>query len=185
MSESWTSIASGQPGKVVQLCYLVPDIEAAVADWTRRMRAGPFFHARFDMDGQRFGDLPARGTLDVAVGYRQDMNIELAAYNGDGPAIYHPGTSGVGFGLHHVQVACDDIDATIADHAMRSEAIVTDHVVPGFGRAVMVDMRDLLGHFVEYGAWTPAVHGALAAMRSAHRDWDGRDPLRPYPDLAA
>lgn len=183
MTNDWTSIAAEQPGKVVQLCYLVPDIATAVANWTRRMGAGPFFHACFDMEGQRFGDLPARGMLEVAVGYRRGMNIELAAYSGAGPAIYDPASTGVGYGLHHVQVACEDIDAAIADHAARDEAIVTDHVVPGFGRAVMVDMRDMLGHFVEYGAWTPAVHAALAAMEAAHGEWDGRDPLRPYPRL--
>lgn len=185
MSEGWTSIGAGQAGKVVQLCYLVPDVEAAVVQWTRHMPAGPFFHARFDMAGQRFGDRPARGMLDVAVGYQQDMNIELAAYEGDGPAIYDRASTGVGYGLHHVQIACDDIDAAIAGHAARGEPVLTDHVVPGFGRAVMVDTRGLLGHFVEYGAWTPAVHAALDMMRTVHRDWDGRGPFRPYPTLTS
>jgi hypothetical protein len=185
VSESWSSIAAGQDGRVVQLCYLVPDIEGAVSRWTRQVPAGPFFHVRFDLDGQRFGDRPAAGTLDVAVGYRRDMNIELAAYSGQGPAIYDPATTGVGYGLHHVQIACDDIDAALARHATNGEAVLSDHVVPGFGRAVMVDTRSLLGHFVEYGAWTPAVHDALAVMQAAHADWDGTDPLRPYPSLAS
>lgn len=184
MNAGWASIGAGQCGKVVQLCYLVPDIEAAVVQWTRDMPAGPFFHARFDMAGQRFGDRAASGMLDVAVGYQQDMNIELAAYSGAGPSIYDRASTGMGYGLHHIQLACDDIDAAIARHAARGEAVCTDHVVSGFGRAVMVDTRQLLGHFVEYGAWTPAVHAALATMQAAHRNWDGRDPFRPYPTLA-
>lgn len=183
MNEGWTSIAAGQPGKVVQLCCLVPDVQEAVARWTQERPAGPFFHARFDLKGQFYGGRPAHGMLDVAVGYQQDMNIELATYAGDGPAIYDPATTGVGHGLHHVQIACDDIDAACRAHVTRGEAVLTDHVVPSFGRAVLVDTRGLLGHFVEYGAWTPAVHGALDTMRAAHRDWDGRDPFRPYPTL--
>jgi len=183
VSEGWTSIAAGRPGKVVQLCYLVPDVAAAVAQWTRRTPAGPFFHARFDMAGQSYGDRAASGTLDVAIGYQQGMNIELAAYSGEGPSIFHSPTTGIAPGLHHVQLACDDIDAVCRAHAARGEAVLTDNVVPGFGRAVMVDTRALLGHFTEYGVWTPAVHAALATMQAAHRDWDGREPLRPYPPL--
>ncbi len=177
------SLGAGHPGRVVQLGYLVPDLAAAIGQWLERTGAGPFFRARFDLSQQAFRGLPGGGAIEIGIGYRDDMCIELIEYSGSGPSVFDAREGGACPGLHHVMLATDDFDAALASHARAGEAIVVDSDVPGFGRAAFADTRAALGHYTEYGIWAPPVLAALASMREAHRGWNGADPVRPYPAI--
>ena len=179
MDDAWTSIAAGRPGKIVQVCYAVPDISSALDSWLERTRAGPFFRMTFDQAGQVFRGEPTRGSLEVALGYLDDLNIEIVEFRGEGPSVYAGNLPGRAWGVHHVQLSTDDLEADLARHAARGEDVVLDNIVPGFGRAVIVDTTPTFGHYVEYGLWTPIVHEMLHRFRAAHLGWDGRDPVRP------
>lgn len=181
MIPALSSLGAGHPGQVVQLGYLVPDLDAAMAQWLTGTNAGPFFRARFDLGYQVFRGRQSQGAIEVALAYRDDMCIELFEFQGTGPSVFEPGEGRAGYGLHHVMIATDEMDATLDGHKAVGEEIVVDADVPGFGRAAFADTRATLGHLTEYGIWSPPVIAAIGTMREAHRNWDGKDPLRPYP----
>jgi hypothetical protein len=176
------SIAADRPGKIVQICYTVPDVEQAALAWAAD-GAGPFYRARFELGTQLYRGRPSEGAIEAAIGYRDDINIELVEYRGAGHCVFAEIEPGRRFGLHHLQIATADYDATLAAHAAAGETVLVDDMMEGVGRAGFADTRARFGHYLEYGVWTPAVMRALDIMIAAHRDWDGRDPLRPYPAL--
>jgi len=176
------SIAADRPGKIVQLCYTVPDVEQAALAWAAD-GAGPFFRARFELGTQFFRGRPTEGAIEAAIGYRDDINIELVEYQGAGHCVFAEIEPGRRFGLHHLQIATANYAATLAAHADAGEEVVVDSALEGVGRAGFADTRARFGHYLEYGVWTPAVLRALDVMIVAHHDWDGCDPLRPYPAL--
>lgn len=182
MSDTLASIAADRPGKIVQICYTVPDVEKAALAWAAD-GAGPFYRARFELGAQLYRGRPTAGAIEAAIGYRDDVNIELVEYQGAGYCIFAEIEPGRRFGLHHLQIATADYDAALAAHAHAGETVEVDDMMEGVGRAGFADTRARFGHYLEYGVWTPAVLRALDVMIAAHRGWDGRDPLRPYPAL--
>jgi len=181
-SDIQLSIRAEKPGSVVQVAYLVPDVDAAIEEWRASTTAGPFFRTSFDQSTQIFRGQPTNGTLEIAIAFRQDMCIELMRFVGEGPSVYSvPGLPAKG--LHHLMIATDDLDGDIARHEAAGEALIADGQVPGFGRAVFIDTMARLGHLTEYGTWVPPVLQAIETMRLAHLDWDGSDPIRPYPAI--
>jgi hypothetical protein len=177
------SIGADRPGVAVQLCYLVADLDAALAHWLAASVAGPFYRARFDLAGQSYRGGAASGVIDVAVGYRGELMIELVQCVQPGANIFDERLSEHGTGLHHVMLSSADMAADLDRHARSGEAVVASGAVPGFGRAAFADTRGDLGHYTEYGEWSDEVLELLASFAAAHRAWDGAEPIRPYPAL--
>lgn len=171
------SIAADRPGAVVQLGYVVDNIDSAMARWLRWTMAGPFYRARFDLTGQIYHGHPVTGAIDVAIGWRDDILIELIQPEDVAPSIY---TENRRPGLHHIMLATADLAADVALQEAEGNAMIAHGDVPGFGRAAFVDTMAELGHYLEYGEWTEPVLSTIAGFRDAHRGWDGREPVRPY-----
>jgi hypothetical protein len=181
LSTKLRSIAADRPGALVQLAYVVGDIDAAMARWLATTAAGPFFRARFDLTGQFYRGSRLEGAaIEVALAYRDELLIELIQPANDRPSIYAEVMRARGPGVHHVMLATADIDADMARHEVAGNAVVASGHMPGFGRAGFVDTLSELGHFIEYGAWTQPVLAAISGFRAAHRGWTGADPVRPY-----
>jgi hypothetical protein len=177
------SIEAERPGVAVQLCYLVDDLDVALARWLATGAAGPFYRARFDLAGQSYRGGAASGVIDVAVGYRGDLMIELVQCVLPGANVFDERLAERGVGLHHVMLSSADMSADLDRHARRGEAVVASGSVPGFGRAAFADTCAELGHYTEYGEWSGPVLETLAAFAAAHRTWDGAKPVRPYPEV--
>ena len=62
MSDTLASIAADRPGKIVQICYTVPDVEKAALAWAAD-GAGPFYRARFELGAQLYSGRPTTGTI--------------------------------------------------------------------------------------------------------------------------
>jgi hypothetical protein len=97
----------------MQLCWVVPDLEAAIARWVELAGAGPFFL----FEDVHFDEGVYRGTpADVAphraaIGQHGDMQIELIQPLGDDPGIWRDVVPFGGFGLHHTGLYCEDYEA--------------------------------------------------------------------------
>lgn len=182
MNAPLVSMGVHEPGMVVQLGYLVPSLEPAVRQWVEGAGAGPFFRTGFDLAFQAYRGAPSGGRIEIAVGWRAGMCVELIEYCGAGPSVFGAAPADSAR-LHHLMIATADLDADLARHRAAGHEVVVDADVPGFGRAAFADTRETLGHYTEYGLWAPPVLAALQAMQAAHDNWDGRDPLRPYPEI--
>lgn len=169
-------------GPVMQLGFVVPDLERAAGHWAR-LGVGPFFlleHIQFAECSYRGS--PARFDMSVAVAQWGEVQVELIHQHDDVPSIYTDFDGSRAGGLQHVGVMTD----SVADHLERLAAhgiapvqqgstanginfayVDTDRL-PGAHPGGMVEL-------IEHG---PAIDGFFAMVRKAAGSWDGRDPLR-------
>lgn len=174
------SSALGRP--VVQLCWVVDDIEGAVARWVEATGAGPFFlapHIGFDELTHR--GRPARLDQSSAIGQWGDVQVELFYQHCDNPSgareMYAPGETGP----QHLTWFADDLDAETARLAGLGFDTVMTCRLPSMGgmRIAWFDTRPLLGVMAEVYEESDLMRRLYGKVARAADGWDGRDPLRP------
>ena len=120
-------------GPIVQVCYLVDEIEAGVHYWSDTLGAGPFFV----LPPRRFERLEVHGRpaedhaiiADVALGYAGDLQIELIV-PGPAPSTYRDFLASGRSGLHHLGTAAHAFDAQRAAGIARGMTVVTEGASP-------------------------------------------------------
>jgi hypothetical protein len=172
------------PDGITQVCYVVRDLDAAMAKWIRLYGAGPFFTADFKIDGHEYRGQPAKVDVRVGLAYSSSLNIELLQPMQPAPSIYHEILDTRGEGIHHFWRRSRDFDAQIAHFVAAGCPVVAGGLIPGIGKSYFVDTLSTLGVFTEIQELSDAVYVALDEMHQAHLTWDGHtDPIRPYPTL--
>jgi len=173
------------PDGIAQVCYVVRDLDRAIATWIKMYRAGPFYVADFKQDtDQYYRGKPTTLDVRVAIGYSSSLNIELLQPNRPGPSVYHEILDSRGEGIHHFWRHCADVHAEIARLEALGCPVVSSSFVPGVTRSYFVDTTAILGVFTELQELSDPVYAALDEMHRAHLSWDGKtDPVRPYPAL--
>lgn len=169
---------------ITQICYVVRDLDAAIAKWIKTYNAGPFFVADFKIDGHQYRGQQATVDVRVALAYSSSINIELLQPMRPGPSIYHEILDARGEGIHHFWRRATDFDAEIARYEAMGCPVVAGGPIPGIGKSYFVDTLSTFGVFTEVQELSDAVYVALDEMHRAHLVWDGQtDPVRPYPTL--
>lgn len=161
-----------------QVAYFCADVRKAALAHHAAFGSGPFFVA----DHIPLARAVHRGVerlLDHSSAYGQwgEMMVEFVAQNNPGPSPFHdlyPEGSGR-FGLHHVALFVEDVDAALADFAARGapcalRAEMTDGFVFAFA-----DTTATLGHMTELYAPVPVLTGFYAMVAEAARAW-GQNP---------
>ena len=169
----------GQP--IRQIAYYVKDIRQAVERHHKLFGSGPFFlleDLRLTVN-YRGRDLEIGHS--AAFGQWGDVQVELMQWFTGPPSVIHdlyPQGSGR-YGLHHVAVIADDLDAAIADmasaglhEAMRSSLPAWDMTV------VMIDAIDTYGHFIEIYQSVPSLVEFYDMVERAAEDFQGDHLLR-------
>ncbi len=156
-----------------QVAYFCADVRTAARAHHAAFGSGPFFVA----DNIPVARAVHRGTerlLDHTSAYGQwgEMMIEFVAQNNPGPSPFHdlyPEGSGR-YGLHHVAVFVDDVDAALTDFAARgAPCALRAEMSDGFVWA-FADTTAALGHMTELYAPTPSLTGFYAMVADAARD---------------
>ena len=96
----------------MQVCWVVPDLEAAIGSWARTAGVGPFFW----FDGVDCTDGRYRGTpaefpaVTAAIAYAGELQIELVCQDNDEPGVFRDvfakwavGSAPYGVGLHRLR----------------------------------------------------------------------------------
>ncbi len=169
-------------GPVMQLGFVVPDLEAAASHWAR-LGVGPFFlleHIRFAEC--RYQGAPVDFDMSVAVGQWGPVQVELIRQHDATPSIYTDFDGSRSGGLQHVGVMTESVEAhleRLAPHGIlpvqqgatangiRFAYVNTDRL-PGAQPGGMIEL-------IEHG---PAIDGFFAMVREAAGTWDGSRPLR-------
>ena len=175
----------GQPmGGIIQIAYIVKDIEASMRDFTARLKIGPWFlSGPFVPPEGIYRGNPTKMRLTLAVGFNGHMSFELIEQHDDLPSVYQEVTKARGYGFHHWGVPTDDLDGDVARYAsMDYPAAFSDRSPRGY-RVVYVDTsRDLPG-MIELMERTPALEARYTEMYLASVGWDGSDPVRVSPPM--
>jgi hypothetical protein len=146
-------MTTGLPGPVVQLAYLVEDLEKAACSWIEQ-GAGPFFVT----------------SPSNAMGQFGSLMIELkpvGAYGTDDPP-----------GLHHVASLVDDYDAAAAAFAQRGHRVLRSGKTPRGVPYAFFDTRAALGHEWEIYPRHPRLMAVYETVAAGAVEWDGTSPVR-------
>ena len=176
-------------GVPFQAGYVVPDLDAALQHWIRRMKVGPFFLYPRPVPIER---VVYRGTVldrtdiiqKVAVGYAGDMMIELIE-PGPAPSAYHEFLEAGGTGLHHIGAVAKDFDGVRAHMLADGATIVMEGSLPGASFCYLEFGNDPPGTIYEIMDGSEARARKFAAFKAASLDWDGQDPIREAADVIA
>jgi len=174
-------------GRVVQVAYLVEDIDEAMQHWLANAGLGPWTCFRNIELATEFDERSFTLRIHEALAYMGDLQIQLVQ-SLDAPderTPYQSHRAQGRFGVHHLAFFSEDVDADVA--RAREQ---------GFGR--VCSMRDKAGYryfylqssampdvWIEFLESYPGLHEIFRRGIEAAADWDGQDPIRnfEYEDL--
>lgn len=164
-----------------QVAFFVEDVRTAARAHHDSFGSGPFFVA----DNIPLARAVHRGVereLDHTSAYGQwgDVMVEFVAQNNPGPSPFrdlYPEGSGR-WGMHHIAIFVDDVDAEIARFSARGAACaLRAEMTDGFIFA-FADTSATLGAMTELYAPTPVLLDFYAMVAQAAKDWRGGDPIK-------
>ena len=166
----------------MQMCWLVPDLEEAIAGWARTAGVGPFFW--FDdvgaTEGRHRGEPADFPTSTAAIAYAGDMQIELVCQENDEPGIFRDL-------FPRVSTACTTSPSSV--RTTRRSATPTSPPAPKWptrpsSAAVPAPVgstrRPPSVFMVELLERSRARDMGFATMRAAAESWDGTNPITRF-----
>jgi catechol 2,3-dioxygenase-like lactoylglutathione lyase family enzyme len=172
-------------GAIRQLGYVVPDIEAAMAYWSDTLGIGPFFYnprvpiVNYTYRGE--GYVPHNS---VALANSGPLQVELIQTRNDVPSMYRDFQQGGRSGLQHVAYWTDSYDADLDRLLAQGFKPVMGGEVGERGRFVYFDTEYHPGTVIELSEVAGPKGRMFDLIREAAAGWDGKDPVRPFPDLS-
>ncbi len=165
--------------RFMQMCWVVPDIHAAIDSWIRSTGVGPFF--LFDtvtFEKPRYRGQPS-GCADITAAMAQagDVQIELVCQNDDQPSFWRDVVPTGQSGLHHMALYCSDYDATLAAYAQAGAEVAFSGLMMG-SRVCWVDTTSRLGFMIELIEENDVAKAVFSQFRAAAQGWDGKNPIR-------
>jgi hypothetical protein len=170
-------------GKIVQMCFVVDDVDAAANHWFRTLGAGPFF-VQTALTGIKvdYRGTPSFLDMDVAIGQSGTMQIELIKPRGTAPNVYTDMYPDGGTGFHHVAMFVEEFDRQVEAYVAAHHSVGCRGEFLGSAFAYM-DTRSSCGFFTELYADTNFMRGLYAKVAAAAKDWDRSRPIRSLADV--
>ena len=167
------------PGaSIVQMAWVVDELEAAAERLSRAMKVGPFLMIRhIKLDDPHHRGQPQFTDFSLCLAQAGDVQIELVQQHDATPSVYRdsfPDGPPGGMAFHHVAVIVPDVFAETA----RYNALGFPTASSGrFGVIdfTYVDTRAAGGFMVEVLPDAPDMHRFFGVVRKAAEDWDGRE----------
>lgn len=176
-------------GEIRQVAYVVPDIEAAMEHWATRLGVGPWYYnprvpiRNYVYRGQRY-----EPHNSVALANAGALQIELVQPRDDTPSMYRDFRLAGHQGVQHVAYWTEDFDADLARAQARGMRVCMSGEVGERGRFVYFAPSDHPGvhpgTVIELSEVAGPKGTLFRMIREASEGWDGKDPVRPFPDLS-
>lgn len=169
-------------GEIRQLGYVVDDIEASMAHWSDVMGVGPWFYnpkvpiEDYVYEGQRY-----EPHNSVALANSGFMQVELIQVRNDVPSMYRDFRTAGHRGLQHVAYWTQDFDADLARMEAEGCRVKMGGTVGANGRFVYFDREAHPGTVIELSEVVGPKGRMFELIHAASLDWDGSDPIRPFP----
>jgi hypothetical protein len=174
-------------GRIVQVAYLVEDMDAAMQHWLGQAGLGPWTCFRNIELAAVFDERELSLRIHEGLAYMGELQIQLVQSLNDPsePTPFQPYLAQRRFGVHHMAFFSDDVETDVA----RARA-------QGFERTC--SMRDKAGYryyycqstalpdvWIEFLEVYPELEKIFQTGIAAAASWDGRDPIRniEYADL--
>lgn len=167
-------------GPIVQMGYVVADLDAALDHWTRVMGVGPFLVTpRIDYAELNWRGKPIRIESSVALASHRGMQIEVIQQTGGDASMFTEFVARRGGGLHHVCVLSQDIEADLATwRRMGTDVLMGGRTAAGIPFAYLDSDPADEGRVIEIVQPTPGLTRFFARLDAMAEGWDGADPVR-------
>jgi hypothetical protein len=170
------------PVDLVQMAFLVPNLEAGCAALNRTFGWGPFLGgaegvlANHVYRGEPADPIRIRGIF-VQTG---DINVEVIEVVSSAPSAFHDMQRGDGEPvLHHCATFVTDYAGTRDHFVAQGFPVVSEFGFAGH-RICYVDTRPLLGYMTEIYPELPLIRAMYAETREAARLRAGDDAITPF-----
>lgn len=171
-------------GEIRQLGYVVHDIEAQMEHWSRTLGIGPWFYApKVPVENYFYRGQAYAPHNSVALANSGFVQCELIQCRNDVPSMYRDFLQAGRTGLQHVAYWTQSYDDDLARMAERGMRPVMGGEVGANGRFCYFDTESHPGTVVEISEVVGPKGRMFDMIREASKNWDGRDPVRPFPDL--
>lgn len=173
-------------GPIRQLGFVVPDIEAAMAHWSGVMGVGPFFYnPRVPIEDYLYEGESHQPHNSVALANAGYIQVELIQCRNDVPSCYRDFTRAGHQGLQHTAWWTEEYDRDLALMEAEGFRVKMSGKVGENGRFAYFDRETHPGTCIELSEVKGPKGRMFRMIREASEGWDGRDPVRPFPDLSA
>lgn len=172
-------------GEIRQAGYVVNDIEAAMDYWSRVLGIGPwFYNPRVPIVNYTYRGEPYEVHNSVALANSGQLQMELIQTRNDAPSMYRDFLRAGNTGLQHVAYWTENYDADLARLTEQGFKAVMSGEVGERGRFVYFDTEYHPGTVIELSEVAGPKGKMFKMIREASEGWDGKDPVRPFPDLS-
>lgn len=172
-------------GEIRQLGYVVPDIEAAMDHWSRVLGVGPwFYNPRVPIRNYVYRGQSHEPHNSVALANAGGVQVELIQTRNDVPSMYRDFQQGGRSGLQHVAYWTENYDTDLARLLALGWHPVMQGEVGERGRFIYFDTEFHPGAVIELSEVAGPKGRMFQLIREASVDWNGDDPVRPFPDLS-
>ncbi len=173
-------------GEIRQLGYVVRDIEQAMDYWSNTLGVGPwFYNPKVPIRRYRYDDRDYEPHNSVALANSGFVQVELIQVRNDVPSMYQDFLKAGRTGLQHVAYWTERYDADLARLLKQGFKPKMSGEVGEQGRFVYFDTEYHPGTVIELSEVAGPKGRLFDMIREAAVDWDGKDPVRAFPDLDA
>ena len=161
---------------IMQLGYVVDDVDAAIEHWAHKLGVGPFFVTeRVPYAQVTFRGAPCDAQTKVALASHRGMQIELIEQVAGGPSIFTEFLARRGPGLHHVCALTDDLQTDLEAWSARGvEVLQGGSTTTGIGFAYLDTDPDDAGRVLELVHASAGLRRFFDRIEAAADQWDGR-----------
>ncbi|MPW21606.1 VOC family protein [Paraburkholderia sp. CNPSo 3157] len=172
-------------GEIRQAGYVVRDIEAAMDHWSRVLGVGPwFYNERVPIEDYRYRGERYEVHNSVALANSGDLQVELIQMRNDAPSMYRDFLAAGHTGLQHNAYWTTSFDADLERLLTQGFTVAMSGNVGKNGRFVYFDTEQHPGTVIELSEIAGPKGKLFDMIREASLNWDGRDAVRPFPDLS-
>ena len=172
-------------GEIRQLGYVVPDIEAAMDYWSDKLGVGPwYYNPKVPIVNYLYRGGSHAPHNSVALANSGPMQVELIQTRDDLPSVYRDFMQAGNFGLQHVAYWTTNYDADLARYLELGFKPIMQGEVGARGRYIYFDTETHPGTMIEISEVAGPKGKMFDLIRAASHGWDGKDPVRPFPDLS-
>lgn len=173
-------------GEIRQLGYVVKDIEAAMAYWSRTLGVGPwYYNPRVPIQNYRYQGQSYEPHNSVALANSGPVQVELIQTRNDVPSMYRDFQQAGHTGLQHVAYWTQNYDQDLERLLAQGFKPVMGGEVGENGRFIYFDTEYHPGTVIELSEVAGPKGKLFDMIRQASENWDGSDPVRPFPELSA
>lgn len=172
-------------GEIRQLGYVVNDIEKAMKHWSGTLGVGPwFYNPKVPIVDYQYAGNHYEPHNSVALANSGFVQVELIQVRNDVPSMYQDFMRAGNVGLQHVAYWTEHYDDDLARLVKQGFQPKMSGQVGERGRFVYFDTEYHPGTVIELSEVAGPKGRLFDMIRQASQDWDGKKPVRDFPDLS-